>query len=200
MNKKRKVIFITDGDVVAKEVIEEVAKMIGGRCISRSSGNPTPYNGLQLVEMIKNTPYDPVLVMFDDNGRGNKGEGEKAMEFIAKHPDMEVLGAVAVASNTKYVEGTTIDFSVDRNGRVVESGVNKDGDTVGGPLRIYGDTVDILDKLDIPVVVGIGDIGKMGGRDQVKYGSPITLKAIQTILDWGEQHEKGNKIKKQWNK
>ncbi|MFV9510737.1 stage V sporulation protein AE [Tepidibacillus sp. LV47] len=192
MSKKRRVIFITDGDIVAKEVIEEVAKTIGGRCISRSAGNPTPYNGSQLVEMIKQTPYDPVLIMFDDNGQGNKGEGEKAMEFIAKHPDVEVLGAIAVASNTKYVEGTTVDFSVDRNGRIVESGVNKDGETVGGPLRVYGDTVDILDKLDIPVVIGIGDIGKMGGRDHVKYGSPITLKAIQTILDWGVQREKGN--------
>jgi len=191
MCEKRKVIFITDGDIVAKEVIEQVAKTIGGRCISRSSGNPTPFSGSQLVEMIKSTPYDPVLVMFDDNGRGNKGEGEKAMEFIAKHPDMEVLGVVAVASNTKFVEGTTIDFSIDRNGRVVENGVNKDGETVGGPLRIYGDTVDILDKLDLPVVVGIGDIGKMGGRDHVKYGSPITLKAIQTILERGEQYEKG---------
>ncbi len=170
MNDKRKVIFITDGDIVAKAVIEEVAKVIGGRCISRSSGNPTPYSGSELVDMIKGTPYDPVLVMFDDNGRGNKGEGEKAMEIIAKHPDMEVLGVVAVASNTKYVEGTTIDFSIDRNGRVVENGVNKDGETVGGPLRVYGDTVDILDRLDIPVVVGIGDIGKMGGEIMLNMG------------------------------
>ncbi|GBF11566.1 hypothetical protein HK1_01601 [Tepidibacillus sp. HK-1] len=189
MMKKRKVIVITDGDDVARQVIEEVAKIIGGRCISRSAGNPTPYNGNELVEMIKSTPNDPILVMFDDNGRGYKGEGERAIEFITKHPDIEVLGAIAVASNTKFVEGTTIDFSIDRNGKRVESGVNKDGDPVGGPLRVYGDTVDILDKLDMPVIVGIGDIGKMRGRDHIKHGSPITLKAIQTILEWSEQHE-----------
>ncbi len=190
MDKKR-VIFITDGDDVARQVIEEVAKQIHGRCISRSAGNPSPYSGYDLVQMIKATPYDPILIMFDDNGKGAKGDGERAMEFIAKHPDIVVLGAVAVASNTKFVDGTTIDISIDRNGRVIESGINKDGETVGGPLRVYGDTVDILDKIDLPIIVGIGDIGKMGGRDHLKHGSPITLKAIQTILEWSEQDEKG---------
>ena len=190
---KRRVIFITDGDDVARQVIEAIAKQINGRCISRSAGNPTPYSGYELVQMIKSTPYDPVLIMFDDNGKGAKGDGERAMEFIAKHPDIKVLGAVAVASNTKFVDGTTIDISVDRNGRVIESGINKDGDTVGGPLRVYGDTVDILDKIDLPIIVGIGDIGKMGGRDHLKHGSPITLKAIQTILEWSDQDEKGIK-------
>lgn len=182
---KKRVILITDGDDVARQVIEEVAKKIGGRSISRSAGNPTPYNGKELIEMIKSTPYDPVLVMFDDNGHGDKGKGEIAMEYIAKHPEINVLGAIAVASNTKYVDGTTVDFSIDKKGKLIESGVNKDGKTVGGPLRVYGDTVDILDRLDIPVVIGIGDIGKMDGHDHLKMGAPITLKAVQTILEWG---------------
>lgn len=194
--EKRRVIFVTDGDVIAKQVIEETAKKIGGRCISSSAGNPTPFSGEEIVEMILKTPYDPVLVMFDDNGLRYKGKGEKAMEFIAKHPDIHVIGAIAVASNTKFVDGTTIDFSIDKRGKIVESGVNKDGDTVGGPLRVYGDTVDVLNRLEIPVIIGIGDIGKMKGRDHIHHGSPITLKAIQTILERGEQFEKKYEIKK----
>lgn len=189
MNKRR-VIFITDGDIVAKKVIEEAAKQIGGRCISRSAGNPSPYDGPTLVNMIKSTPYDPVLIMFDDNGHGSKGNGEKTMEFIAHHPDIIVMGAIAVASNTKFVEGTTIDFSINKNGQVIESGVNKDGDQVGGPLRVYGDTVDILDSLDLPIIIGIGDVGKMRGRDHIKHGAPITVKALKTIVEWGEKSEK----------
>ncbi len=194
--KKRRVILVTDGDIVAKKVIEITAKKIGGRCISHSAGNPTPYSGKELIELIMQTPYDPVLVMFDDNGLRFKGEGEKALEFIAKHPDIEVLGAIAVASNTKFVDGTTIEFSVDRNGKIVESGVNKDGEIVGGPLRIYGDTVDILNRIDIPIIIGIGDIGKMKGKDHIKNGSPITLKAIKTILEWDGNHEKKHEAKK----
>ncbi|OEF97244.1 stage V sporulation protein AE [Vulcanibacillus modesticaldus] len=194
MGRKRKVILITDGDVIAKTVIEETAKKIGGRCISLSAGNPTPFSGEEILEMIKQTPKDPVLVMFDDNGHRYKGDGEKALEYIANHPDITVLGVLAVASNTTNVNGVKVDFSIDRNGRITRSGVNKDGDKVGGPLRIYGDTVDVLNRLEIPLVIGIGDIGKMGGKDSIKKGSPITYKAIKLIMEWGEQHEEKNEV------
>lgn len=186
--KNRKIIIISDGDIVAKKVIEKTAKTLGARCISSSGGNPTQLNGEEIVEMILQTPFDPVLVMFDDNGHQNTGKGEKAMEYIAKHPDIEVIGAIAVASNTKFVDGITIDFSVDRNGKIVKSAVNKDGEAVKGSLKIYGDTVDILERLDIPVIVGIGDIGKMDGHDHIENGSQVTHKAVQTILKWGEQY------------
>ncbi|WP_368784333.1 stage V sporulation protein AE, partial [Acinetobacter baumannii] len=33
--KKRGVILITDGDAAARGTVEEVARQIGGRCISR---------------------------------------------------------------------------------------------------------------------------------------------------------------------
>ncbi|NLJ99876.1 MAG: stage V sporulation protein AE, partial [Clostridia bacterium] len=39
--KRRKVILITDGDKVARDSVEAVAREVGGRCISLSSGNPT---------------------------------------------------------------------------------------------------------------------------------------------------------------
>ncbi len=197
MNKKR-VIFITDGDKIAKHIIEEVAEKIGGRCISHSAGNPSPYTGTELTKMIMETPYDPVLIMFDDNGQENKGNGEATMEFVANQPMIDVIGALAVASNTQLVDGAMIDFSIDYSGRVVRSSVNKQGNTVEGPLRVYGDTVDILNRLDIPVIVGIGDIGKMGGHDHIKRGAPITLKAVESILNWGEKNEEKHETKTSW--
>lgn len=187
--EKRKVILITDGDSVAKEVIESVAQKIGGRCISSSAGNPTPLSGVEIVGKIKETPYDPVLVMFDDNGRVFKGMGEKAMEYIANHPDISVLGAIAVASNTKSVFGIKVDFSIDQNGNIVKNGVNKEGISNKDSNKVYGDTLDILNSLRLPIIIGIGDIGKMEGRDNLKKGAPITLKAINTILEWGERIE-----------
>lgn len=181
--------MITDGDSVAKDVIESVAQKIGGRCISSSAGNPTTLSGVEIVEKIKETPYDPVLVMFDDNGRMFKGKGETAMEYIANHPDISVLGAIAVASNTKSVNGIRIDLSIDQNGNILKNGVNKEGVSTKDSNRVYGDTVDILNYLELPIIIGIGDIGKMDGRDHLKYGAPITLKAINIILERGERIE-----------
>ncbi|AIG26086.1 stage V sporulation protein AE [Brevibacillus laterosporus] len=181
---RRRVIIITDGDHIAQRVIEEVARQIGGRCISLSAGNPTLLSGEQMVTLIKQTPYDPVLVMFDDNGNYGFGRGERAICFVAKHPDIEVLGAVAVASNTKWVTGTKVKYSVTKQGIVVEDAVDKDG-VVHKELqhRIYGDTVDILNACDITHIIGIGDIGKMDGRDHINKGCPITKKAIEWIME-----------------
>ena len=49
--------------------------------------------------------------------------------------------------------------------------------------RLYGDTVYILDELDVPIIVGIGDIGKMARKDHFEIGSPITKKAVELILE-----------------
>jgi stage V sporulation protein AE len=46
-----------------------------------------------------------------------------------------------------------------------------------------GDTVYCLDGLDIPIIVGIGDIGKMSKHDHISNGSPITKKAVDIILE-----------------
>ena len=44
-------------------------------------------------------------------------------------------------------------------------------------------TVYCLDQLDVPIIVGIGDIGKMNRKDDVEKGSPITMKAVELILE-----------------
>ena len=58
-------------------MIETVAKEVGGRCISRSAGNPTPLTGEQIVRQIMKAKHDPVFVMFDDNGHKGSGPGNK---------------------------------------------------------------------------------------------------------------------------
>lgn len=175
---------MTDGDEVARKAVEEVAKKLQCRCISRSAGNPSPLTGEQLVGEIKKTPYDPVLVMFDDNGQEDMGYGEQAMETVISHPDIFVIGAIAVASNTPYVDGARVDFSITNDGKIISQGVNKDGqEEIGIIPRVYGDTVDTLSRYSIPLVIGIGDIGKMEGKDDFRKGAPITKKAIQLILE-----------------
>ncbi|ARK29525.1 stage V sporulation protein AE [Halalkalibacter krulwichiae] len=187
--ERRKIILVTDGDEHARDVVEFVAREIGGRCISYSWGNPTPINGEEIVSLILKTPHDPVLVMFDDCGQRELGLGEKAMQYVATHPQIEVLGAIAVASSTHSLEWAHVDVSVDRYGNLTEFGVDKEGlpDLERG--RINGDTVYILDELDIPVVIGIGDIGKMAGFDTLKKGAPITKQAVEIILERSGYHE-----------
>jgi stage V sporulation protein AE len=187
----REVILITDGDCVASSAVQKVAQEIGGRCISRSTGNPTLLTGDEIVECILQTPYDPVLVMFDDNGRGDRGEGERALQYVAQHPAIRVIGAIAVASNTEKTLGTHVDVGIDADGHIVHRGVDKDGKVeMSAELRVYGDTVDILDQLPIPFIVGIGDIGKMRGKDRIDIGAPITKKAVDLILDRSGYHER----------
>jgi stage V sporulation protein AE len=182
-NKTRKVIIITDGDQVARKAVEKAAAEAGCRVISRSSGNPTPLDGEQIVRLVQHAKHDPVLVMFDDNGNGDFGYGEQAIEYVTKHPDIEVLGAVAVASNTPMVEGVKVDFSIDQYGHVIEEAVDKDGHPAhDGNAVVYGDTVDVLSEVEIPIIVGVGDIGKMQGKDHFLKGAPITKAAILEIL------------------
>lgn len=184
MEEKRDVIIITDGDEVAKKAVEEVAKNVGGRCISRSGGNPTPLTGEEIVEQIKLAKYDPVLVMFDDNGNGSEGDGERALEIVANHPDVNVLGIVAVASNTPMVDGVDVDYCVNIRGEVTDFAVDKDGVEISNQqAHINGDTVDVLQRIDAPLVIGVGDIGKMQGHDHYIHGAPITTKAVQMILE-----------------
>lgn len=183
MNKPRKVIIITDGDEYAKKVTEYVAKEIGGRCISLSYGNPTTLTGPEIVKLIVQAKNDPVLVMFDDSGFVGEGAGEQALKYVATHPDISVLGVLAVAAKTRKTEWTRIDVCVDRYGELTPYGVDKFGEPDLELGRMNGDTVYCLDELDIPIVVGIGDIGKMARADDIKIGAPITRKAIELILE-----------------
>ncbi|MBD1378684.1 stage V sporulation protein AE [Metabacillus arenae] len=183
MEEVRRVILVTDGDVYAVKTIEYVAAQIGGRCISRSQGNPTTLSGEEMVELILETPYDPVFVMFDDCGLLGEGMGEKALKYVATHPNIIVLGIIAVASKTHQTEWTRVDISIDRYGELTEYGVDKNGIKEFEVGRMSGDTVYCLDELNVPIIVGIGDIGKMARMDSVLYGAPITMKAVNLVLE-----------------
>lgn len=189
---KRKIILVTDGDMVAKKAVETASKNIGARCISCSAGNPTRLTGEELVSLIKKAPHDPVVVMLDDRGHLGQGKGEKALEFIANHPDIQVLGALAVASNTHFASSVEVDCSVTCLGTVTQEAVNKSGQPgIRESSSLVGDTVENLDSLNIPVIVGIGDIGKMDGADNPDFGAPLTTRALLEILDRSGFHGTG---------
>lgn len=177
----RKIVVITDGDRVAAKVVKRVAENVGGRVISLSGGNPTKASGSDIAAAIKETPHDPVLVMIDDCGAKGTGKGERALLELAKDSEVEILGAVAVASNTSSVEGIVIDVSVTREGQVVEASVDKEGH-LRNDQRIEGDTVDILNQLNLPVIVGVGDLGKMEDADLAANGARITTIAVNEVL------------------
>lgn len=183
MNKRRRVILITDGDEYARRAVEMVAKEIGARCISMSAGNPSKHSGVELIKMIRKAKNEPVLVMFDDSGYVGEGAGEHALKYIATHQEIEVLGVIAVASKTKREEWTKIHISIDQNGEFTHYGVDKYGIPEMDVGRMSGDTVYVLDELKLPIVVGVGDIGKMGKRDSYEVGAPITKKAVDYILE-----------------
>ncbi|MFC7371184.1 stage V sporulation protein AE [Fictibacillus iocasae] len=189
MTGRKKVIFVTDGDLYALHAVEAVAKEIGGRCISNSYGNPSKRPADDLIKMILSAPSEPVLVMFDDCGYKGEGPGEKAMRTIAANPLIDVLGAIAVAAKTKHAEWARVNVSIDRNGNLTEYGIDKSGLPDLEIGRINGDTVYILDELNLPIVIGIGDIGKMAGFDSADKGSPITKMAVELILERSEQHD-----------
>ena len=181
---KRKVILVTDGDSVAQRAVETAAKNINARTISASAGNPTPLTGQEIVELIKEAKHDPVIVMFDDRGSPDKGIGETALEIVAKHPEIEVLGAVAVASNTD-VDGVPCHLAITKEGQFIKAAVDKEGNPRWDSPNIFGDTVDILKELNIPIIIGIGDIGKMEGKDNAFLGAKITTKALNYIIEKG---------------
>lgn len=183
MSNPRRVILITDGDEYARRAVECVAKEIGGRCITMSHGNPSKLTGPELIKLINKAPFDPVLVMFDDSGIVGEGAGESALKYVALHKDIEVLGIIAVAANSRHEEWSRVDVSIDRDGNLTPYGVDKYGIPELEIGRINGDTVYCLDELDVPIIVGIGDIGKMARRDHYKSGAPITKKAVELILE-----------------
>lgn len=182
MDNKRKIILVTDGDKKARMAIEVAIKNVGGRCISKSWGNPTDLTGKEIVDLVVTAKYDPVVVMVDDKGDPGYGIGEHAFTDIVTDDRVEVVGVVAVASNTAGVSGVKVDFSIDCRGNIVKGAVDKEGEPTKKE-KLYGDTVDILSNFDFPLIVGIGDIGKMGGSDDCKIGAPIITKAFTEILE-----------------
>ncbi len=185
---KRKVILVTDGDFVAAKTLEVAAQRVGGSCISASKGNPTRLSGEQIFKLIKQAEREPVLVMVDDRGEAGKGKGESALEYLVNHPDLEILGIIAVASNSEIDNGIKVDFSIDKDGRKIDGPVDKLGSPEPqGNQYLEGDTVEVLDKLDVPLIVGTGDTGKMQGKDIWYRGADITTRAVKEILARSEK-------------
>lgn len=182
MTEKRNVILVTDGDQIARRTIEVAVKNVGGRCISMSAGNPSRLKGAHLIELIKSAAHDPVVVMFDDKGAEGQGLGEKAMLEVYNSPEINILGVLAVASNSFCCDGAKVDISITDTGAVVKGPVNKFGKTTKRK-ELQGDTVEILNDLDVPLVVGIGDVGKMQGADDYHYGAQVTTRALQEIIE-----------------
>lgn len=183
-----KVIVVTDGDRVAARAVETAAARLGLRCVSASAGNPTPVTGRDIAAMVREAARaageeTPVVVMVDDRGHHRIGKGEKALLELSAEPDVEILGVVAVASNTDGVSGATVDFSIGQDGRVVDGPVDSRGVPEGpGHSRVEGDTTGVIDEIDPPVVVGLGDVGKMDGADAPESGAKITEQALREIL------------------
>ncbi|HBL35291.1 MAG TPA: stage V sporulation protein AE [Firmicutes bacterium] len=183
--EKKRIIVITDGDNQARQSIQTAGEKLGLRTISASAGNPTPLPEAALQKAIKEAEGDPVLVMADDAGERGKGHGERMLEALMGDDAFQVLGVIAVAADTKHVAGVPVSFSITQEGQVHLGAVDKKGhpEPEGGK-KVEGDTVDVLNGLQVPVVVGIGDIGKMSPADRASAGATITTRAIEEILKY----------------
>ncbi len=180
----RKVIVVTDGDGKAVAAVRQAARNLGLRCVERPAGNPTQVGGAEIAQLVKQAEAEPVIVMFDDQGRRGKGPGEASLEDLARDPGIEIIGALAVASGTRGDKPVKVDKSVTKEGTVTSRPVGKSGVAeVPGHERLEGDTVGVLARLGIPQIIGIGDLGKMDDQDAVDKGALITTAAIREILE-----------------
>ena len=181
--KKKRVILVTDGDENAQEAIIQACKNEGLYPMLSSAGNPTPLTGEQLAWEIKQAPYDPVVVMLDDRGTVGEGRGERALEYLLLDKSLDVLGVVAVASNTDQARGVEVNESVDRYGHILNRPVDKYGEPepIGHHL-LEGDTSEILARFPGVKVVGTGDLGKMKGQDNPAHGAMVTTRCLKELL------------------
>jgi len=181
--RKKQLIIITDGDQIARKTIEKVGAKLHLRTISASGGNPTVLPVEEVKREIAEAGEELLLVMVDDAGARGKGPGERVLEALCQDKRFSVLGVVAVASNTDGVAGVPVAFSVTREGKIHHGPVDKEGKPEPeGHLRVKGDTVDVLNRLPVPLIVGIGDIGKMAHADDEEQGAKVTTRAIREIL------------------
>ncbi|MGE5404723.1 MAG: stage V sporulation protein AE [Candidatus Saccharibacteria bacterium] len=181
---KKRVVVVTDGDSIAQKAVREACENTGLYPVMSSGGNPTPLTGSELAEQIKSAPFDPVVVMLDDKGEIGTGPGEMALEYLLNDKELEILGVVAVASNTDALRGVNVDESIDLNGRIISEPVDKNGESEPyGNIYLEGDTSEILARYPDVRVIGCGDLGKMMGHDRPEKGAHITTKCIQQIID-----------------
>ncbi|WP_138416856.1 stage V sporulation protein AE [Aquibacillus sediminis] len=182
---RKKVIVITDGDEYARRTLDFLAKKLGGTCLSYLSDNPTTASPDEVKQAVYRAKQEPVYVLIDDAGIQGAGAGERILVSLDKDPSIEIIGAIAVAAHTKNMEWSRFTFAIDQNGELIPNGVDKQGIPLPEIGRINGDTVYSLDQLDLPIVIAIGDIGKMRGKDDIKKGAPITRKALEIIMERG---------------
>ncbi|MCY0899456.1 MAG: stage V sporulation protein AE [Firmicutes bacterium] len=180
---KPRVIVVTDGDDTAFEAIKTACEDLSCHPLAASHGNPTPLSGSQLIDRILHAPRDPVVVMVDDRGERGEGAGEAALKTLLASDQIEVMGVVAVAANTRPVSGVSVQESVDQHGELTAHAVDKKGHPVAGHT-LRGDTVDVLADFRGPIV-GLGDPGKMEGWDALDRGVPATRRALEEILKHG---------------
>lgn len=81
-----------------------------------------------------------------------------------------------------------VDVFIDCDGEVMEFGVDKIGMREMDEYRMNGDMVYCFDKLDVFFIVGIGDIGKMGRKDDIFKGLLIMMKVVEFILERSEYY------------
>ncbi|WP_078596990.1 stage V sporulation protein AE [Evansella clarkii] len=183
MDRRKRVIIITDGDATARDAAAKAAENLNCSFVKESSGNPSTHTAEELLKLILKAEKEPVLVLCDDCGWIDEGKGERVLMSLGKSPQIKILGAVAVASHSDSSEWTKVSVSIDKYGNLTEYGVDKEGIRDIEPGRIRGDTVSVLDQLKLPCIVGIGDPGKMGGYDSVERGAPVTTMAVELIIE-----------------
>jgi stage V sporulation protein AE len=182
---KKKIIIITDGDQWARQTIETAGERLGLTTVTATAGNPTPLPTAAVRKEIMAAKGEPVLVMVDDGGEPKKGHGERLLENLLRDEHFAVLGVIAVAADTKPVRGVRVSYSITREGKIHRGSVDKDGrPEPEGQKRVEGDTVDVLNGFRLPLVVGIGDIGKMSPADRADAGARITTQALEEILKY----------------
>ncbi len=175
-------IVVTDGDRTAWHAVQAASASLGLVPVAISRGNPTPVDAERIIETARAASHGPVVVMVDDQGDGGAGAGEVVLADLLHDDRVRVLGVVAVASNTRGVDGVVPDVSVDQTAHESGGAVDKDGRSANGPL--LGDTVDVLrDAAPGVVIVGLGDPGKMQGQDALGDGVPATRAALAAVLD-----------------
>jgi stage V sporulation protein AE len=153
-----------------------------------SGGNPTRLSADKALECILNAPYDPVIVMVDDKGKKGMGPGECLMETLLNDQRLQVIGVVAVASDTR-VRGVAVDKSVTIDMRTVPGPVDKCGYQESQKHhRLEGDTVEILRHHPELFIIGCGDLGKMNGRNCLEQGARVAEQCFREILKAAQLH------------
>ncbi|MDD4571795.1 MAG: stage V sporulation protein AE [Clostridia bacterium] len=185
--RKKRVIVVTDGDKTAAAAVRQAAVDLDGTFVETSIGIPTSKDKSAIFAEIAKAEKEPVLVLADDKGWQCEGSGEGLIRQIMFHPVIQLIGIVAVASDTVNGEILHITNSIDNEGNIVAKAVDKNGKTKTDSFLV-GDTLGVICGQKQLLVLGMGDPGKMCGSDEPKNGSPITAKAIAYIWEKAKKY------------